>query len=534
MVTIIQGFRQPNPIADSIRNAANTLFGPARMDAALKRSRLNLQEQEFARQNAEAIALDALAGSFDPGGDPTTRRGNAVRSGFSAGDLGRLGLQEAAEGFSGDLTDETGLNVGRAQLGAGLATSSAVPGFLASEEQDAALRREAIRASTGASIRAAEIAAAQRAQAAREALAAAQAAKESELVSGIDVVTGNPAFRERGSVDFRFAPLTTLSQRQAAELDRLLRTGSLDELERSVLTGAAPSQDQVQADAIRQAVEASGLDLGQIPQQNILESLDLGGGDAPTVRRFQTPDGQSFRSVDNGLTDLDTGQSIPANAVEIGKVSATSLTDAGLSPTSTNASAVFNEAAALRDFQDLVGITRTVAESDPTIFGLVGAGRSAAQGLTNVANSLDALFGGEGGFQAEIEKAQRAVLDPNITEPGARNRFAGLFDPNLDAIQRLSTLLVFQGASALAGQEGRGLSDKDVKLFEGVFGNPQGVFASQASFLNALNVAEQILQRRLQANVERQRGEFNTAVPTGAPLQSRTRIKIDTEGNIVQ
>jgi len=518
MVTIVQGIRRPNPIAEGINNAAKAIFGD-QLTPALKRSQLNLAEQKFARENAEAIGLDNLARSFDPGGNVSGRLSDAVRSGFSASDLGRLGLQEAAQGFSGDLSDASALPLSRAQLGAGLATSSTIPGFNASEAQDAALTREGI-ASTAATSR------------------ANQAARIGEQRFQFENAPLTESEQRAVFLKQQFDSLTPLQQRavldaapsQTEVQGSLLEQNfpNLDTLgpRQAEVLGALPSESNVRGDVLSRALE--GVDPTTIPEANVLEAAGLGAPAPVAVRRFQTQDGRAFRSTDNGLSDLDTGESIPADAVEIGKLSAASREDAGLlSPTASNATAVFGEATALRNFQDTVSVARSIAQNDPTIFGPAGFIRSIGQGAAQGAQSLDALFGGDGGFEAQVTDAQRQLLDES-TEPGARASLSGLFDPNLDAITKITTLLVFQGASALAGQEGRGLSDKDVKLFQDIFGNPQSLFSSQATFLNSLNLADDIVERRLQSNRERQQGQFNAA-PTVVP-----EITIDAEGNIVQ
>ena len=65
----------------------------------------------------------------------------------------------------------------------------------------------------------------------------------------------------------------------------------------------------------------------------------------------------------------------------------------------------------------------------------------------------------------------------------------------------MATLAAYQAAAALARQEGKGLSDKDFKLFRGIVGDPKAWLSTQEAFLAGTrrlrNVAKRMMVNRL-------------------------------------
>lgn len=566
MVTIINGFRQRSPIAAAVKNASDAFFGD-RLTPALRQAQLDKTQQDMALQEREANASRAFAEGM---GDPLL--GNAALGGFKGQDTADfnrlLAARRAAEG-GGDLLGNLDLNA--AMLGAGQSASSTGLGMREGHANDFRRTKYSSDASAAASRYGADRRASTAMSIAEANRAAAAEAAGNELVEAVDQ-NGNTVFVPRRQVDFRHSPVVSTDERVSGTLSPRLRDTPIPELsleERAIIgaapstteaegdlrlrnfnraddlslrqaegAGLAPSETQVRGSILERAMDETGFDLSTLPEGAVAEALGFGAPDAPAVKRFADPRGNAYISTDNGLTDARTGEEIPADAVEMKGVSATDRTGAGLAPTATTATAAFGEAAALRDFNDLISITRNVAESDPTIFGASGAARDAVRGAGNVARSLDSLLGGEGAFEQSLNEAQREL---GSASPETQRALSGAFDPNLDAIDRLGNLLAFQAASTIAKQEGRGLSDNDFKRFREIIGDPKALFSDQASFLNGIKLLEDIVSRRVVANEERIGGQFNGASPGGLPRISSDADYdalppgaqyVDPEGNV--
>ncbi|OFX03280.1 MAG: hypothetical protein A3E78_12135 [Alphaproteobacteria bacterium RIFCSPHIGHO2_12_FULL_63_12] len=163
---------------------------------------------------------------------------------------------------------------------------------------------------------------------------------------------------------------------------------------------------------------------------------------------------------------------------------------------------------AMENFQKLTKTTYDIGAADPTLFGLAGNVRRLSQNVTEQLRNAGLVASGD--------------LNGALAETA--DRIGAVFDPNLSDIEKLSTLLAFSAAEALAGQEGRSVSDNDIKLFRGVVGDPTSFFSSQPQFLAGLRRMDQIATDR--ANVARGRlgkppiqSVLGTpgAAPAGAP-----------------
>lgn len=158
------------------------------------------------------------------------------------------------------------------------------------------------------------------------------------------------------------------------------------------------------------------------------------------------------------------------------------------------------------------------------LFGIVGAGRQMVQGGLEAAGALAQTLGYESPQQL------RAEVQDQLVRNGAAGFFPNAFDPGLDEVDTLWTMLVYQGAAALAGQEGRSISDKDVALFKTVFGDPKGLFESQQSLRAKIVMANRIVDARsgVQNNALAGRALSDGAPPR--PPSSGTISAPDTAG----
>lgn len=157
-------------------------------------------------------------------------------------------------------------------------------------------------------------------------------------------------------------------------------------------------------------------------------------------------------------------------------------------PTAPTMNNLQKQQVASAKMRGLLDYTRNLAMKDPTNFGFPGFVKGTMQDVTSLVGGISTAMGYSDPTVA-ISEVQRDVarsgIDPSL--------LSGVFDPNLPALQTAADLLVFQAASALAGQEGRSVSDRDVKTFKGIIGDPQNIFGNQKKFLSKLNTIENIL-----------------------------------------
>jgi|DEB0MinimDraft_6_1074348.scaffolds.fasta_scaffold00040_48 hypothetical protein len=159
-----------------------------------------------------------------------------------------------------------------------------------------------------------------------------------------------------------------------------------------------------------------------------------------------------------------------------------------LDPTKSTANDLQKEQVASAKLRGLLDYTRELAQKDPMNFGFPGFVKGTAQDVTTLLQGVSQTMGYKDTNEA-VTTAQRDIamagIDPSL--------LSGVFDPDLPALQTAADLLVFQAASALAGQSGRSVSDKDVKYFKSIVGNPQSLFANQQKFLSKLDTIQSIL-----------------------------------------
>jgi hypothetical protein len=163
---------------------------------------------------------------------------------------------------------------------------------------------------------------------------------------------------------------------------------------------------------------------------------------------------------------------------------------------------------ALRNFQSTIGLMRE-ASKDPTIFGTVGNARRMVQDVGGQASALSKLFGGnfEQTYAGAAADMRAQGFDPSY------------FDPNLTLLEKAANLAAYQAASALAGQEGRNVSDKDVKLFRNMVGNPTEWLSTQQSFVAGLDQLDQIVSRMLVST--------NRNINVGADTSAGSSVTVD-------
>ncbi len=210
--------------------------------------------------------------------------------------------------------------------------------------------------------------------------------------------------------------------------------------------------------------------------------LGAEGKSQPTPRNYVS-NGQNFITYD-GRTDANTGQPLPAGGY-LANPQGTAK-DVGLGTTAQNN--LQGADIARQRFGAMLNFTREIAKKDPTLFGVAGMARNFVQEGAQLANNIALMTGSK-----SIEEAKQKFAAEAQAQGVSPKIMSMLFDPNLPALESAANLLVYQAAGALAGQEGRGVSDRDVAMFKGIVGNPQSLLASQQSFLAKLQTMEDIV-----------------------------------------
>ena len=294
----------------------------------------------------------------------------------------------------------------------------------------------------------------------------------------------------------------TLSQAQASAF------ADLDPVLQALTVG--PSETEVQGGLLAENFGDLG---GLSPEQREV----LGANVSATPRNWIHEGGGQGVTLD-GVTDAATGQPIPAGArIYTGQLQGTGE-ETGL--TNRTRQNLEQGQIAFRDFTSTMDMLQSIAEQDPSLFGVTGNVRRFGQGVAGQANALSAALGA-----GEFDN-----VAAELAEAGVAPRF---FDPNLNDIEKIATLAAYQAASALAGQEGRGLSDRDFQVFRGMIGDPSAWLASQQSFLAGLtrirDLATEMFNNRIQI-----RNEGLSSEPIEPRREPATRIRIDQDGNILQ
>ena len=318
-----------------------------------------------------------------------------------------------------------------------------------------------------------------------------------QLMGGTDL--SPEALALVGAMDKQHFPGNPISETQA-------RGGAFQELPPEVQAMAVgPTATEVQGGLIADNFN-NLLDLNPYQRQVLGANPS---SSAATPRNYVTADGRSGVTLD-GVTDAATGAPLPPGSnVFTGQLQADDAS--GLRPSVITD--MQRGEIALGDFNTTVDTLRDVAGQDESLFGVTGNIRRLAQGVGGQASALGQMLGAES-FGRVAQDLARAGVSPEY------------FDPNLNDVERLATLAAYQGASALAGQEGRGLSDKDFEMMRRTIGDPTAWLSTRESFLSGLDRV-QALANQMAENRRRALGGGSTAVPpAAAPVQAEDPLGI--------
>jgi hypothetical protein len=270
------------------------------------------------------------------------------------------------------------------------------------------------------------------------------------------------------------------------------------------------------------AVEDLGKVKGNVARVAVNSPGGLAGADDTTQRfigaaeKNGTPHNYVFQGknyiTNDGVTDARSGQPLPQ-----GGYLANAQGDAtGIGLSSSVTSDLQKQDIQYQQFKNLVGYTRNLL-GDPNNVGVLGYAKGALQDANVLAGNIAQGLGYKGLQDAVHDmraKAAASGVDPAL--------LSGEFDPKLPATHTAYDLLVFSAASTLANQQGRNVSDKDIKMFKNIVGDPASLFANPQNLASKLDTMEAIADMNHGVVDQRLRGNqppAAQAAPGGATPQ---------------
>lgn len=487
MVRVINPYATERPIGAMLANLGQQLFGDQAgaqltREQAYAAQRANTEMDNMMRRVATEGGVQAL------GSDPITQA-MLIGAGYSPEDFARIGLMGAATGEGARSAAATNWTVG-----AGLPYNYTAEAFdldLAEVARNNDLQSADRRYGVDQDV--------------------AEDARQFNMTPTEALVNGQPAFVPRsGAFDAGVAPVLSETDVLGTELQRLFPTLTPEQQRTAV--GAAPSLDQVRAGVATEALGTEAGLGGLDPNTQAFVGADpsAGGG---TPRNYIDPDGTVHITYD-GITDAQTGTPLAPG----GQLVSTSLQGGAADIGLTNAGLTDNQADVIsaEKFNAIVDMALPLTE-DPTLFGPVGFIRSKAQELIATVNAVVGAVAPETPVFDQVTGEQTGTIASLIPE---------MFDPRLSEVETLWGVLLYQGASALAGQENRSVSDQDVRAMRGILGSPMALFSSNTSMRAKLLQAQAVVNAL--ANVSRNAlaNGVNTApapvAPAAAPAPNLT------------
>ena len=468
MPKIISAFSGPDPIAETLSSLGKQLFGGDKTANAIKGEQLYALQREN-REMDNLMGRIAAGGAQNLGADPTAQA-ILAGSGYSPEAFGKIGLLGAATGYGAKDPRTQNWQVGTGGSYAG--TADAVDAKLAEDARGNTLASADRRYGTDST-------------AATERFKWGTPSATDMLKDSTDRFKwGNPSAEQTMQHEDR-----RYKEDMAAATERNKPFAVLDANGNPQLvpTGDATngSYQPILTDTNRK-----GTLLGQNfdnlpalnPQQQEVLGARVSGDKAGTTRNYILPENGGVMLTYDSRTDVN-GNPLPTGGY-IGTVEG-SAQDTGV----TKPVRADEERATIanKKFQRLINMGMALT-NDPTLFGAQGKVRSLAQELDAGVSGVTAALGGD------VEAARNELAQElSATGVDATRVLPELYNPNLPKVQTIWGLLLYQGAAALAGQDGRSVSDADIKTFRSIIGEPQGWFTSAEMMRSKLETALEIV-----------------------------------------
>lgn len=236
---------------------------------------------------------------------------------------------------------------------------------------------------------------------------------------------------------------------------------------------------------------------------NIAEAV----GGSSTPRNYATPDGRRGVTLD-GRTDTATGQPIPAGS----QVFTGAVEGADASPfTTATQSDIEADDRTSGQLENLIDLAITEATANPGAFGAVGRVNRFTQDLGAQAELISEQFGGaiRQEFPQVAADLQEAGIDPQF------------YDPGLNVIDQLAITLAYMDAKA--SDPGGRVTDRDFQASLKKVGDPSALLSTPQKFVGQLeSLRRQSRARRGEPQAEpsgaaRQRQQFSGGGDLPAP-----------------
>jgi len=210
-----------------------------------------------------------------------------------------------------------------------------------------------------------------------------------------------------------------------------------------------------------------------------------------TVYNYVAPDGK--RGTTDGLIDLQTRQPLLPGS-QVFKVEGPDAQTAGnFTPDKMDLRKVRERVLQNEEVVRLTDRILEIVEADPTTVGPVGNARRIGQNVIDTLDNVSLIFGDTQKFNVAISQAQADLVNRGINQA----LIPGLFDPRASDLVKMNSLLVYKGAAALAGQSGRDLSDKDVREFLKITGDPSSWLEGPNAYKSGVNFMRNIARGNL-------------------------------------
>lgn len=209
-----------------------------------------------------------------------------------------------------------------------------------------------------------------------------------------------------------------------------------------------------------------------------------------TPKNYISPDGTVAMTYD-GVTNAQTGQPLPAGGY-IGNVEG-GAGDVGL--TNSTQSGLQQSNVALDKFLAVANMAEPLTQ-DPSLFGPQGFIRSKAQDVMQSLGGINAVAQ----VRDELPNVVSAETGQLLGPDAARALIPEFYDPRLSEVEALWGILLYQGAAALAGQQNRSVSDKDISMMRNILGDPHSLFASNLSMKSKLDTARKLVAAQAGVN----------------------------------
>lgn len=499
MPKIISAFNGTDPLGDTLAKLGASMFGGNSTDNALKSEQLYaLQRQNTELDNyAKLVAKDGVM----PGANNPLAQAMIIASGYDPRNSAYLGRMDAATRYGADDPRTTNW-----QIAAGDPYSATAPAFqstLAEQTRNNNLQSSDRRYNVDQDVALKKFL--------NDNLSAADRTASADRRYDTDMDFGAKnyatdqqlnASKYNTDVDAntdRFKHTTPSAADELLNKWRMYNTDQTQLTERTKMTEAfdpvtgqpvfKPANELSTVQPMLSEAEQKGTLLRQnwdnlpklMPEQREVLGANVDGSKSSTPKNYILPGGQTIITYD-GVTSAKDGTPLPPGGY-LGTVQG-SATDTGV--TKATRTDLESDTIANKKFDYLVGKGLALTEN-PQLFGPQGYVRSTlqeiAQGLKGVSTIIDP---DPRKAAAEVQQARQEAQRYGVNLPE-------LYDPQLQEVETIWGLLVYQGASALAGQENRSVSDKDVQAMRAILGSPQSLFSSAESMKAKLNQARDVV-----------------------------------------